>query len=84
MQNTPTNERKAPPTEAGSKGHGACCHAREGEPGKEAPSPEARGKGHGECRYTAAGETVDVAALDWDAWLAQKALQRAAWRARGG
>lgn len=72
-------EGKAPEAEAPGKGHGACCHAREGELGENAPGGEARGKGHGECRYT-----VDVGALDWDAWLAQKALQRAAWRARGG
>lgn len=74
---------KAPPAEAESKVHGACCNAREGELGKETPGPKARGKGRG-VNGTAAGSSVDVAALDWDAWLALKALQRAAWRARGG
>lgn len=77
-------ERKALPTEAGSKGRGACCNATAGDLGEKAPDPEARGKGRSECRYAAAGRCVDVAALDWDGWLAEKALQRAAWRARGG
>ena len=69
---------KKAPAEAGA----SRASGREEKKNPAEPKPD--GKGHGECRYTAAGETVDVAALNWDAWLAQKALQRAAWRARSG
>lgn len=75
-------ERKALPTGAGSKGR-AGCNSAAGELGKEAPGGEARGKARA-ALGSAVGSAVDVSALDWDGWLADKALQRAAWRARGG
>lgn len=75
-------ERKAPEATAPGKGR-AGCNSAAGELGEKAPSLSARGKARA-ALGSAVGSAFDVSALDWDGWLAEKALQRAAWRARGG